>query len=272
MIVLRPKGPFKVPVEAEILSPEHLCGKSAGEIGRMEVLYGRRRKRVEELFSVEERGEGEVLRLEGDFGRVKHVGAGMTRGRIEVKGKVGMHLGREMKGGEIFVEGEVGDWMGAEMSGGRIEVRGKAGNLVGAAYRGSKVGMKGGTIIVRGEAGREVGEKMRRGIIVVEGRMGDFAGALMTGGTIVCFGEMGEGAGGGMERGTILAFKRPPLLPTFQYSCLYLPSFLPLLLRYLQREGLPVREEHLKGKYERYDGDLACSGKGEILVWREGTC
>jgi len=272
VLILRPRFPFKVPVEAEILCPEHLCGKPVGEVGRMEVLYGRRRKKLEELFTVEERGDGEVLRLEGDFGRVKYVGARMTRGRIEVEGEVGMHLGAEMSGGEIVVKGRAGDWVGAEMRGGRIEVRGEAGNLVGAGYRGSRVGMRGGTIIIRGNAGREVGEKLRRGVIAVEGRLGDFAGALMTGGTIVCFGEVGEGLGGGMERGTILTFRRPPLLPTFQYSCTYRPTFLSLLLPYLRREGLPVREEHLKGKYERYDGDLACSGKGEILVWRGEGC
>ncbi|MEM3011939.1 MAG: formylmethanofuran dehydrogenase subunit C [Candidatus Hadarchaeales archaeon] len=269
MIVLRPRVPFKVPVEAEVLSPEHLCGKPLGEVVKMEVLYGRRRKRLEDLFVVEERDGGETLRLEGDFSRVKHVGAGMTRGRIEGEGNVGMQLGAEMSGGEIVVRGNAGDWAGAEMKGGRIEIKGNAGNMVGAGYRGSKVGMKGGMIVVRGEAGREVGERMRRGVIAVEGRLGDFAGALMTGGTIVCFGEAGEGIGGGMERGTILAFKKPPLLPTFQYSCVYRPTFLPLFLRYLLREGLPVREEYLKGRYERYDGDLACAGKGEILVWRE---
>ncbi len=268
MIILRPKVRFKVPIEAECISPDVFSDKSMDEIRKLEILYGNKRKPLGELFEIEEgQGDGETIKMEGDMSRVKHVGAQMSKGRIEIEGDIGMHLGREMSGGEILVRGNAGDWLGAEMKGGLITVHGRVGNLAGAGYRGSKVGMKGGTIIVNGDAGREVGELMRRGVIAVTGSLGEFTGALMTGGTIVCFGKLGGRAGAGMERGTILSFDRPSFLPTFKRSCVYRPTFVPLLLNSLRKYGLPIKREYLEGSYERYDGDIASLGRGEILVW-----
>jgi len=269
MITLKPKIEFKVPVEAECISPDAFWGKSVKELGGLEILYGNKRKKLADALEIVERpgGQGEIL-IEGDVSAVKHIGARMSKGKIVIKGSAGMHMGWEMEGGEIVVQGNAGDWLGAEMKGGLIRVKGNARNLAGAAYRGSKVGMKGGTILIEGDAGSEVGALMRRGTIAIQGNMGTFAGALMTGGSIVCFGRIGEKAGAGMDRGTIVALNPLELLPTFRYSCTYNPSFLRALLGALRKHDLPIRAEHLEGLYDRYDGDIAALGKGEILVFK----
>ena len=271
MIILKPKTEFKVPVEAECISPDLFSGKSMEELKGLRILCGNKWRELGDAFDIEKTSENsEEIVISGDVSCIKHIGAGMSRGRIVIDGDVGMHLGREMKGGEIIVHGCVGDWLGAEMSGGLIRVKGDAKNLVGSGYRGSKVGMKGGTILIEGDAGHEVGELMRRGTIVIQGNMGSLAGALMTGGSIVCFGNAGERAGAGMDRGTILMFNLPELLPTFRYSCTYNPIFIRTFLPKLKNYGLPIKKEHTEGLYDRYCGDVAALGKGEILVWKGG--
>jgi formylmethanofuran dehydrogenase subunit C len=167
------------------------------------------------------------------------------------------------------VTGNASDWVGAEMVDGLIRVRGDAGGQVGAAYRGSMKGMRQGTILIEGSAGLEVGMRMRRGIIVVKGPVRDFAGLQMKGGTIV----LGSGAeirtGAWMMRGTIISLRPLPLLPTFLYACTYNPVFVSLYARHLQQTlGLSIPYDAADGGYERYCGDMAVPGKGEILVWR----
>ncbi len=271
MIVLKPKVEFKVPVEAECISPDVFSGRSVEELKALELLWGNKKKNLADVFNIEQASEGaEEIFISGDVAAVKHIGAGMGKGKVVIEGNVGMHLGREMKGGEIIVHGSVGDWLGAEMIGGLINVKGNAQNLVGSGYRGSKVGMKGGTIVIEGDAGQEVGELMRRGTIVVRGKLGALAGALMTGGSIVCFGDIGERAGAGMDRGTIIAFNPPKLLPTFKFSCTYNPTFVRAFLPSLKKYNLPLKREYVEGLYDRYCGDIAALGKGEILVWKKG--
>jgi formylmethanofuran dehydrogenase subunit C len=259
-----------VPVEAESIAPDALAGRSLTEIERLPALQGNRAGRLADFFAV--RGEpDDAIRLEGDFARVKYIGKGMTRGRLEVAGDAGMHLGAEMRGGEIHVRGSVGDWAGAEMRGGRIVVDGHAGHLLGAAYRGSPKGMRGGTILVRGRAGNEVGCAMRRGLIVVGGDAGDFAGVMMLAGSIFVFGSLGWRPGAGMKRGTVVTYqggREPPrLLPTFRYDCDYRPAWIALYLRELAGQGFELPERARGGRYRRYSGDFTETGKGEILVW-----
>lgn len=271
-MIVRLKVAPKVPVEAECISPDLFSGKSSEQVKNLEVLVGNKRKRFGDVFEVSEGPEGgEEITLEGDLSRVKHVGATMSFGKIVVKGNIGMHLGRQMKGGEIIVHGNAGDWVGAEMRGGTIRISGNAGNLIGGAYRGSKLGMNRGMIVIEGNAGHEVGELMKRGIIAVVGDIASFAGAHMKGGSILCFGKTGARAGAEMDRGTIIAFNPLELLPTFKYDSTYNPTFLRIFLRELRKHGLPIKEAHITGRYDRYSGDLAGLGKGEILVRRGNT-
>lgn len=268
-MILKPKIITSIPIEAECISPDLFSGVSIGEAKNLEILVGNKRKRLCDVFEVEMgTEENDEIIIHGDVSNVKHVGAGMSFGNISVTGSVGMHLGRQMRGGEITVKGNVGDWAAAEMRGGAIRITGDAGNLLGAAYRGSKFGMTGGVIVVGGSAGHEVGELMKRGTIAVAGDIGSFAGAHMEGGSIFCFDKIGARAGAEMGRGTIVTFNEPELLPTFRYDSTFNPIFMRVFLKELAEYGLPVKQEYIAGLYDRYSGDLAALGKGEILVWK----
>jgi formylmethanofuran dehydrogenase subunit C len=263
--VLRVKRRPEVPLEAEVLTPDVIAPLKPDDIGALPVFLGKRQYRLDEFFDID--GAGEEIEIHGDAGRVKWIGRGMTRGRITIHGDAGMHLGAFMKGGAIEVEGNAADWVGGEMRGGLIHVRRNAGGQLGAAYRGSQRGMRGGTILVEGAAGIEIGMRMRRGLIAVKGPVRDFAGLQMKGGTIVLMGGAEIRTGAWMVRGTIISLQPLRLMPTFSYNCAYSPSFLRVYAKHLQHFGftLPCDE----GAYERYTGDNAVPGKGEILVWRQ---
>ncbi|HEY7309244.1 MAG TPA: formylmethanofuran dehydrogenase subunit C [Gemmataceae bacterium] len=269
MLRLRYHGTTTIPIEAECVTPDNLADKTAAEIAALPVQHGNAQVPLGEFFRVEgDPGDGEVV-IEGDCGRVKWLGAEMTRGRLTIHGNAGMHLGAEMKGGEIHVHGSAGDWVGAEMHGGRIHVYGDAGNLVGAAYRGSRLGMRGGVLLIDGKAGNEIGATMRRGLIVVGDGCGDFPGVSMIAGTIFLFGNGGVRAGAGMKRGTIAFFgEPPPLLHSFRYDCTYRPVFVALYLRQLKAWGFAIEERYRSGRWRRWSGDLVSRGKGEILAWQ----
>ena len=270
MITLTVKEQPRVPLEAEMLSPDVMAELSNDAIRALPVRLGKRQRRADEFFDVDGAASDEI-EIRGDATRVKWIGRGMSRGRITVLGNAGMHLGAYMKGGTIEVSGHASDWLGAEMSGGLIRIRGNAGGQVGAAYRGSLSGMTDGTIIVGGTAGLEVGMRMKRGTIAVGGRVGDFAGLQMKGGTIV----LGSGAerwtGAWMLRGTIISLAPIPLLPTFLYASTYNPTFVRLYSRRLASLGFALPYDEQRGAYQRYAGDAAVPGKGEILVWQPAS-
>ena len=267
MLLLRYHGTTTIPVEAECVTPDALAGKSAAEVAALPVQHGNAAVPLGEFFTVTgDAGDGEVV-VEGDCTRVKWLGAGMTRGRLTIRGHAGMHLGAEMVGGELVVYGNVGDWAGAEMRGGRLHVHGDAGHLAGAGYRGCRAGMRGGVLLIDGKAGNEVGSTMRRGLIAVGGDVGDFPGAALIAGSVFLFGRPGIRLGAGMKRGSVVVCGgEPALLPTFRYDCAYRPAFLRLYLRQLRAWGFAVRDEFLEGTYRRYSGDLVALGKGEVLV------
>jgi formylmethanofuran dehydrogenase subunit C len=270
MLLLKYHGTTTIPVEAECVTPDNFAGKSAAEIAALPVQHGNASVPLGEFFTVEgDAGDSEVV-VEGDCSRVKWLGAGMTTGRLTIRGNAGMHLGSEMKGGQIHVHGHAGDWVGGEMRGGRIHVHGHAGHLVGAAYRGSRLGMRGGVILIDGKAGNEIGATMRRGLIAVGGASGDFPGVSLIAGSIFIFGPCGVRPGAGMKRGSLAFFGPPPaLLPSFRYACTYRPVFLALYLRQIRAWGFPVEDRFLGGSWRRYCGDLVALGKGEILTWQE---
>lgn len=266
MLALTLKEQPNVPIEAEVISPNRLAGMKLDDIKALKVFLGKRQLRLDELFRV----EGEIsdgLELRGDLTKVKWIGRGMTRGRITVRGNVGMHLGAHMKGGSIEVHGNAGDWVGGEMTGGLIHVRGNAGGQIGSAYRGSMSGMNRGTIIIEGSAGIEVGMRMKRGLIVVKGPVRDFAGLQMKGGTLFLLGGAEIRTGAWMTRGTIVTLQPIRLLPTFSFACNYDPTFLRIYARSLATLGVTIPFDNKTGVYQRFLGDAAVPGKGEILTW-----
>jgi formylmethanofuran dehydrogenase subunit C len=256
-----------VPLEAESLSPDVMAPLTIDAIRALPVHLGKRQHRVDDFFEVEG-AAGDELEIRGDGRKIKWMGRGMTRGRLTIVGNAGMHLGAYMKGGAIEVSGDVTDWLGAEMSGGSIRIRGSSGGQVGAAYRGSLSGMTGGTILIEGSAGLEVGMRMRRGIIAVGGQVRDFAGLEMKGGTILLRRGAELRTGAWISRGTIISLTPIRLLPTFSYACAYNPTFLRLYARHLSTLGFSIPYEEREGAYQRYTGDAAVPGKGEILVWK----
>lgn len=264
-VILRVKeAPTTIPLEAESISPDLFADRGREEIEALPVQLGNEPHRLGDFFEVEGERSDEIT-VEGSIGRVKWVGSGMTRGRIVIHGDVGMHVGAYMRGGEILVEGDANSFLGVEMEGGLIRVKGNVGHRAGAAYRGSKYGMRGGIIVVDGNVGHEVGAYMRRGLIVIKGNAEDFLGARMAAGTICLFGQAGLRTGGGMQKGTILCMHPVELLPTFAYDCTYSPVFLRILFKGLRQLGVqPLPPAN--GAYRRYHGDLAETGKGEILI------
>lgn len=270
MLRLRYQGTTSIPIEAECITPDTLAGKVIAEIAALTVQHGNTSVPVGEFFAIEgDAGDGNIV-IEGDCGRVKRLGAGMTKGRLTIHGNAGMHTGAEMRGGLLHVYGRAGDWAGAEMRGGLLHVHGDTGQLAGAAYRGSRAGMRGGVLLIDGNAGHEIGATMRGGLIAVGGVCGDFPGVSMLAGSIFLFGAGGARPGAGMKRGTLVFFTAlPKLLPTFRPACTYRPVFLSLYLRQLRAWGFKVDERIQGSLSRRWTGDHVSLGKGEILLWRQ---
>jgi formylmethanofuran dehydrogenase subunit C len=267
MILLTLKERPVVPLEAEVLCPDVMAELTHDAVRGLPVFLGKRQCRVDDFFEVE--GErSDELEIRGDAATVKWIGRGMSRGRITIAGNAGMHLGAYMKGGTIEVTGNASDWVGAEMTGGQIRIRGNAGGQVGAAYRGSPSGMQDGTVLIDGSAGLEVGMRMKRGIIAVRGPVRDFAGLQMKGGTIVLLSGAEQRTGAWMVRGTIVSLTELAMMPTFAHACACNPGFLRLYAKHLKALGFTIPYGADDGVYERYVGDTAVPGKGEILVWR----
>ena len=266
MITLRLKQQPNVPLEAEVVSPDVFAPLSLERVRALPVYLGKRELRLDEFFDVAGTPD-DAITIEGDAARVKWIGRGMTRGRIEIEGNAGMHLGAHMAGGQIEVSGNVSDWLGGEMSGGLIRVGGNAGGQVGAAYRGSLSGMRDGTILIGGAAGLEVGMRMKRGTIVVGGPVRDFAGLEMKGGTLILAGGAELRTGAWMFRGTIVSLQPIGLLPTFAYAATYTPTFLRPYAKHLATLGVSLPYDEQLGAYRRFSGDSSIPGKGEILIW-----
>jgi len=267
MITLTLKQPVEgVPLEAESICPDVMVTLDNAGVRALPVYFGKRQCRIDDFFTVAGEKSDEI-EVHGDLKKVRWIGRGMTRGRISIDGNAGMHLGAYMKGGAIEVSGAASDWVGGEMSGGSIRVAGNAGGQIGAAYRGSPRGMTDGTIMIGGSAGLEIGMRMKRGLIIIGGPVRDFAGLEMKGGTIVLRSGAELRTGAWMQRGTIISLKPIPLLPSFLYSSSYAPTFVGVLSKQLASLGVALPFDAQAGAYQRFLGDTAVVGKGEILVW-----
>ena len=80
------------------------------------------------------------------------------------------------------------------------------------------------------------------------------------------FGRMGADPGRGSKRGSIVALGGINVPASYVFACAYQPTYIRLVLTYLQRQhGLTVEARVLDGTYNRYCGDMASLGRGEIL-------
>ena len=87
-LTLTLREPPTVPLETEGLTPDRLAGRPRGEIEALTVWHGNRQAQLADFFTVSGDGDAE-LRVEGDLRRVKFVGAGMTAGRLDRRGRCG---------------------------------------------------------------------------------------------------------------------------------------------------------------------------------------
>lgn len=248
-IVLTPKGPFPRLVDGRALAPDRLVALTPKELAGLSLpVEGQGSIPLGDLCRID--GDSSpTLRLEGDWSAVDGLGSGMASGRLEIGGSAGRDLG-------------------AGMGGGAILVRGDAGANAGGARPGGNRGMTGGEIVIHGLAGGEAGARMRRGLIFVGGAAGDGAGRSMIAGTVVITGAAGANTGVWNKRGSIIALGAVPIPATYRYDCSYHPPAVPLLLgRLVRLYGARIGPEQVQGRYRRYSGDLAESGKGEILAW-----
>ncbi len=124
--------------------------------------------------------------------------------------------------------------------------------------------MSQGSITVCGNVGDRLGDKMRRGILLVEGSAGDYAGSRMVAGTIGVLGKTGAYTGYAMRRGTILLTSQPNLHSTIQDCGTHNLPFLSLLFKSFA-ENSPFAKLS-STRVQRFAGDLANNGNGEILV------
>lgn len=249
------------------LTPDSLAGKSPADIAALPLQCGNRTLRADEVFTIQGDDPSDI-HFTKSSAKLDFVGKSMASGKISVDGDAGAYLGMQLKGGNIEVSGSVGAYAACEMKKGEILIRGNAGDFLGAALPGNKKGMAGGIVVVKGSAADRVGDHMRRGAILIEGNVGGYLGSRMTAGTIAVAGQVGEHLGYAMNRGTLLLLKAPAALPaTFNDCGSHTLGFLPLLLKSFQ--GVDSCFGGLAGslkRVQRYAGDMAAMGKGEVLV------
>lgn len=254
-------------VDLSPLTPDRLQGKTAKTIKAMELVSGNRKLRVADLFTVSG-NDADQISIHRSCDKLCGIGAQMATGHLEVHGTAGDYLGQDMQGGLIKAHGAVGAWAAAGMKGGLIEVFGNAGDFIGAARPGAPHGMSEGTVIITGNAGDRIGDRMRGGMLIIRGNAGEYCGSRMLAGTILVLGHTGDSAGLGMKRGTIVLANRPQHIASTFNSCGRLKvEFLRLLWQQLGKTHRLLSP--LKGSRpdaERFAGDLAWGGKGEILV------
>ncbi|HZN03834.1 MAG TPA: formylmethanofuran dehydrogenase subunit C [Candidatus Polarisedimenticolia bacterium] len=258
--------PPGVEAEAPDLLPERLGRLSRSAIEALRVRLGREEQRVGDLFEVDGT-PGEDVTLAGDLSAFVRLGAGMTRGRLVVKGNAGLAAGSRMSGGRLEISGDAGARAGEGMTGGVLVVRGSTGDDLGGPPPGAARGVNRGAILVAGNAGARAGRRMRRGLIAIGGGAGPLAGTEMLAGTLVIAGHAGDGIGTWMRRGTILlGTGSPPPASAFADAGSGRFSFWALYDEALRFAGATIPEAWREGRFRRYVGDRSGGGLGEILV------
>jgi formylmethanofuran dehydrogenase subunit C len=254
-------------VDCSALTPTHLAGRSLAEIGAIELASGNRKLRVDTLFDITGEDTSRLV-FRHSCDKLERIGEGMFDGAIEVDGDAGAYLGLGQRGGRIQVNGNCGAYAGAEMKRGFVHISGNAGDLLGAPLPGNRQGMRGGLVIVRGNAADRCGDRLRRGTILIEGDAGDYCASRMIAGTLAVLGTLGAYPGFAMRRGTLLVNALPASLPaTFGDCGTHDLRFLPLLVQSWRALDSRFAQLALRSRVRRLMGDLACDGKGEVLVW-----
>lgn len=258
------KKTLKHALNCALLTPTYLANKSASEIASIVLLYGRTQLRVDDIFEIT--GENtDNIHFNNTTDQLNYLGANMLSGSITIHGNVGAYLGYGLTKGKIRCNGNTGDFSACNMAGGLLKIHGNTGDFLGGASTGLRKGMRGGTVIVTGNAGDRAGDQMRRGLILIERNAGDYCGSRMIAGTIGVLGNVGKYAGFSMQRGTLLLSKIPPLHSTIQDCGMHTLPFLSLMFKSFNQYDSKFSHIHTQ-RVQRFVGDTACNGNGEILV------
>ncbi|OAM52875.1 formylmethanofuran dehydrogenase subunit C [Methylovorus sp. MM2] len=258
------KSPAQQRIDLSPLTPDKLAGKSIADIGAILLQSGKTKLRTDEVFAISGDDSNGIV-FDNANHKLDYIGSGMKSGKITINGGAGSYLGFQMKKGEIILNGDADAFAASGMADGFIHIKGNVGDFLGAAYFGERKGMKGGTVLVTGNAGERAGDQMRRGLILIEGNVGAYCASRMLAGTIGILGNTGEYLGYGMRRGTLLVTKTPDLHATIQDCGTHTLPFLNLMFKSFA--ALPSKFSKInQNRVQRYAGDLANDGKGEILV------
>ena len=255
MIVLTPLRKFQFPVHAECINPDVFHDKSMAEISSLTVWEGNKKKKLCDLFKIEETSaEKPNITINGDASEVRRVGQGMKDGEIVINGNAGMHLGEKMAGGKITVNGNAGGWTGSSMKNGLIEIHGDASDYLASPYRGSTAGMRGGKIVVDGNVGSDSGCYLRGGVIMVKGNAGPFLGFHISKGVIYVAQSAGNRLGASMTGGKIVVSGSvDELMPTFTVNAV--------------KKKVKIDDTFkAEGPFYVFLGDLAEHGNGKLFV------
>ncbi len=251
-------------IDCSPLTPDNLAGKFTAAIADTLLDSGKQKLRVDTVFDIAGDDASNIV-IKKSSKKLDYIGSSMKTGRMTVHGDAGSYLGFQMRGGEITLHGNADAFAASGLSGGLIHIHGNVGDFLAAAIAGDRQGMKGGMVIITGNAGDRVGDQMRRGTLLIEGNVGSYCASRMLAGTIGVLGTVGIYAGFGMRRGTLLLTKTPSLHATIQDCGTHTLPFLSLMFKSFGK--LPSKFAKIgKIRVQRYAGDLACDGEGEILV------
>jgi formylmethanofuran dehydrogenase subunit C len=255
MIVLTPLKKFQYPVHAECINPDVFQGKSMKEIASLPVWEGNKKKKLSDLFKIEETAaKTPNITINGDASEVRRVGQGMKTGEIIINGNAGMHLGEKMAGGKIMVNGNASGWTGSSMKKGFIEIHGNASDYLASPYRGSSEGMRGGKIVVDGNVGSDSGCYLRGGVIVIKGNSGPFLGFHMSKGAIYVEKNAEPRLGANMTGGKIIVSGVvEDIMPTFTVDRVKKKTKVDDTLK-------------VEGPFYVFIGDLAEIGRGKLFI------
>ena len=251
-------------IDCSALTPDSLSGKSIDEIGAIKLGTGKNTLRVSDAFDISG-SDTKQLVFKNTTDKLNYIGANMTSGSITIEGDAGAYLGFGMKNATILCKGSAGAFAACSMRGGLLTINGNAGDFLGAGSEGLRKGMLGGTVIVKGNTGDRTGDQMRRGLILIEGNTGDYCGSRMIAGTIGVLGNTGAYTGFNMHRGTLLLKQPPHLHVTIQDCGMHTLPFLNLLFKSFSNYDSEFSKLNNQ-RVQRFVGDLAYNGNGEILV------
>jgi formylmethanofuran dehydrogenase subunit C len=265
---LRLKKELAHSLNCAALTPENLAGKTIPEIASLMLSDGRNQIRVDAVFEIS--GQPitsglQTINFKDSSHKLDYLGAHITSGSLDITGDVGAYLGFNLNGGTIHCHGNTAAFAACNMVKGSLTIDGNTGEFLGGGSAGQRKGMRGGTVLVKGNAGDRAGDQMRRGLILIEGNAGDYCGSRMIAGTVGVMGNVGMYAGFNMKHGTLILLKKPVVHVTMQDCGMHTLPFLSLL--YQSFSKLDSQFSGLQSlRVQRWVGDAACNGNGEILL------